>query len=150
MLKSEFDFVLNVPIDYTSKSGTIESAKQIALSAPTVAQDALRIKLKQGFTQSLFALSQSAKPSESKSDDGDPDGESIIMLLYASNLDLVAYKNTFKELVISGAGTVGDMPITAAIYDRIDPNDADRLLGEYLANFMKLSAPTTKKRKSNT
>jgi len=148
MLKSEMDFLLSQSVDYTTKDGTIESANQLALMAPTCAQDALRIKLKQGLTRSMFELSQSAKVSEPKEgDDSEPDGDAIIMLLYASNLDLVSYKETFKQLVTSGSGSIGGMPITKTIFERITPDDSDRMLGEYLANFFKLSAPSTKKPK---
>jgi len=65
------------------------------------------------------------------------DGKQIIMMLLMSDVD---YNDAFphlKKLLTGGACEIDEgVPLTAFHYDQIDIDDEDKLLGEYLHNFL--------------
>lgn len=141
-MQSEIDFVLSSPIEYTNKGELVET-NQIVLYAPTndIKQDELKSRLRQGFVKSMFELQQKMKQTEETDapTDGKMSGDTILMMLYASDIDIVAYKRLFRELIIAGAGKIDGITIGSNVYDRINTDDRDRMLGEYIAGFIPLS-----------
>ena len=59
-------------------------------------------------------------------------------LMLSSDVDMVEYHKTFKELLIAeGVCKVENkQDLTNHLYEQLNPIDIDNLMGEYLANFI--------------
>lgn len=142
-IKDSFDFALTSPIKYQS-SGEHKDGQLLVLTAPSNKQHALRVKIKQAYSRAIMSLQQSGafdrveKSDAKEKESEEVSGEAIISVLYASDIDMVQLHSDFKRLVCSGVCKVEDVePMTDHIYDQMDCSDTDRLLGEYLAVFIK-------------
>lgn len=142
MLKDSFDFKLDTPFDYHSK-GEKKEARLLVCSAPTAKQNRFRVKLKQGFFNAIQSIESKGK-GEQQGGDTEPTGAEIITLLYSSNIDMADYLDTFKALLTSGVCQVeGEETLNSLLFDSIDPDDVDKLCGDYLAFFIISSALRT-------
>lgn len=135
VIQDEIEFVLGRPIDYAA-SGELAKGKLLILKAPSSRNQKERIRLQQGFFQAISSLKNDG---ESKKDAGSADikGSEILALMLSSSIDMVAFHEDFKRLITSGVCLVeGTEPLTVPLYDKICPDDLDRMLGDYLAGFI--------------
>ena len=141
MEKGEFDFVLTEPVDYHA-GGESRQGKLLVLRAPSNKVRQQRTKLKQWFMQSLAELQTGNTTTDGAKDGGISEqefAEYVVHLLYSSKtVSMVNILDEFKALVCSpGICKVeNEVDMTSAIFDKLDSDDTDRMVGEYLANFI--------------
>lgn len=141
MLKKEFDFILQEGIQY-SENGAFPIAKKLTLKAPSNKQRKIVSKLQQGLIQALMSTTKySNQNKEIKKDKTSLDGgftaDVVLMLLQASDIDISSYMENFKELLTSNICLVdGKLPLNSQQYDELSIEEGDRLLGEYIINFL--------------
>ncbi len=141
--KDTFDFTLTHSIEY-STNGDSREGRVISCTAPTSKQQRFRMELKQGFMRAITSLN-SGDSEPQKIDDGsgskEPTGTEILMGLYSSDIDMPEFMETFKKLACSGVCKIeGEEDLKEGTFDRMDPEDAENLLGDYLVNFILSSA----------
>lgn len=161
MSEHEFDFQLSVPITVAKGGDTIE-ATLIVFQAPTSAVMSQASFLKQAVMQAVKETTDSLTPEaleaakEQANDakdarqekgeeeqDWSPNGDEIIQAVnMASDVQMSALHETFKELcckkgiaTVDGADGEG-VKMTKPIFEQIGFRDAEKMLGEYIANFL--------------
>ena len=93
------------------------------------------------FTSMTKNVGDAARAAREKAkDDGKPEadlkGPEILGALYMSDCDMEKVHDDFLKLLLcDGVCKFGDAPLTKELYDEIDGNDVDNLLGEYFAVF---------------
>jgi len=94
-------------------------------------------KLKQGFFRAIEALrgTEQAKGSDDKKD---ITGQEVLGLLLMSDaVEFDSFLETFMMVVTTGGALIdGEEPMTAVTWERLSYDDAERMLGEYIAGFM--------------
>lgn len=148
-LKKEFDIELDDAITY-HKGGSEAYCKSLKLKAPANMHRDYILKLKQGFFQAIAGLPSNQGPAQAGPQDTDATitGTEVISILMMSKINLVEYFEVFKNLMCQGCCTLEDgTKMTSFIWDKLDIEDSERMLGEYLANFLLSSWITTLKKK---
>lgn len=137
-IPEQIEFNLNKPVKY-HKNGNEELSYQLTLYAPAGRHRQELVKLKQGFLKSISSLQGSYNQSnanQSQENQGIGSDE-IIMILMMSDVDMNKYFDNFKALLCKNICYVDpNQKLTEYIYDNIDLDDLERLLGEYLSNFL--------------
>jgi len=140
--KDELEFELNKPFDFDYQ-GEKETAGLLVLRAPSNKQHKYRVRLQQGFFQAINAI-RSTGNSEQAEQNVEVGGAEILALMLSSDVDMVEYHEVFQKLICSSVCMIEDKtPLTSVTYDKIHPDDLDRLMGEYLGNFILSSALAT-------
>lgn len=130
-----FDFTLSEPIDYQAK-GENTKASLLELSAPAVNNRKRAAKMKQGFMRVVNELPDSAKQ-EGKKGDEKVKPEEILALLQMGSIEYDEYMDIFFNLLTSGICKVeGEVELTQHMADKISFEDLEKLMGEYLVNFI--------------
>jgi hypothetical protein len=149
----QIEVKLNDPLTI-GVNGTQSECDTVLLTGPSSKQRKAASRLKRLIVSTMTSESRNSgekpkvddKPEESTKIDWDD----IVNLLSASTSDdeeLVdkAYKYLLKLIgEEGGGGSISGMPITDDIFDRFSFDDVERLLGEYVANFL-MSSLTQKK-----
>jgi hypothetical protein len=141
----EIDFVLNDPVEYHNK-GQSELLNKVVMTAPTAAMVKYTAPLKQifmeCFTDQITALkdlpvSEIEKArEEAKKDNNDFDSNGVSMVLSRTK-EPEKLHQAFKELCCAGViKTPNGEKIALHTLDKFLLDDYERLLGEYLANFI--------------
>jgi len=138
--KSEFVFQLSNPLEYHEK-GQIEFANELTLKAPSNRQRHQSAKLKQGFFRAIKSMADNTGRVETNADkSGEKEeeltGESVIEIIMMSSVDLVDYQESFRELILNDVCYAKEQKLTAPMYDKLSDNDTEKLMGEYIANFL--------------
>lgn len=145
--KKELEFELSemIQIHHADKqSGTSEilDTNKLILKAPSYNTYDERIRLRQGYMQAVKALQSTIKdnvPDQSDSDGDTNDkitGEVVINVLYMSDIEMVPYMKIFEALLLNVCYVDGKVQLTKTILNKIDLDDLERMLGEYIANFI--------------
>ena len=141
--KSEFEFTLNSPIKYQSQGDHHHDGRLLVLKAPSNKVRANRAKLKQAFMASVSEGEQKVSDAAENqkdtviADDEMPDY--ILMMLYASkSINMAEVLDEFMNLLTIGkcCKVEGAEDLTKSMFEEMDADDTDRLLGEYMANFI--------------
>lgn len=141
-IKDELDFELKKSFDYDYQ-GERETARLLVLRAPSNKQHKYRVRLQQGFFQAINAI-RSTGNSDQTEQNVEVGGAEILALMLSSDVDMVEYHEVFEKLICSAVCMVEDKtPLTATLYEKIHPDDLDRLMGDYLGNFILSSALAT-------
>lgn len=150
--QEEFKFQLTKSLNYQDEMGD-HNTDELLLKAPVGRHEAYVCKLQQGLMKSVMAaqaLAQSNSKLEDKtidnSEKADPSIEDtaygFLSGLRAGSQDLMAFKKVFYSLLLDGIclieGGTKQINITRTLLDKLSLNDKDKLLGEYLANFIQL------------
>lgn len=149
VVNDEVEFRLDRPIEF-AQSGEIAKGEILILKAPSAKNQKERIKLQQGFFRAITSLKQDGADSNkaATTGSGEISGSEILALMLSSDVDMVAYSEDFRRLATSGVILVeGSEVLTAPLFDKLHPDDSDRLLGEYLASFILSSALRTLSRR---
>jgi len=134
MSKEDIVFTLSNPITYAHE-GQSGEGQLLVLRAPNSKQQRERITLQQGFFRALNSVSSS----EGGKSEGSQDikGVEVLALLLSSDVDMVEMHEAFRKLICSQACKIEDKAeMTSTLFDEIDLDDIDLLMGEYLANFI--------------
>lgn len=147
MVKDEFEFELTKPIEY-HHSGNLETGRLLILKAPSQRNAKERTKLQQGFFRAITSVQNTGGDDKKATDNVEIKGSDIVAIMLSSSVDMVAFLEDFRRLLTSGVCLIeGRETLTAALYDKLDPDDVDSILGEYLGNFILSSRLKTLQRK---
>lgn len=145
-LKSEFIFTLSTPLSYHEK-GQLATTSELLLKAPSSKQRNESAKLKQGFFRALKDMEsvtngktdveKEAVKERMAAQEEEIGADEILSIIMMSNVDLGSYQESFRTLLLNDACMVGgSTKLTAPMFDNLSDADTERLLGEYLANFL--------------
>lgn len=136
--KSEFTFKLIKPIPYHDGGNSEAIAKELILKAPSNRQRRQTAKLKQGFFRALNDIQNSKQDSGESSDNAEEiSGEAVLTIIMMSKVDFADYQDVFRELLLNDIAFITDnQKLKSHNYDEISDTDSDKLMGEYIANFL--------------
>jgi hypothetical protein len=117
--------------------GSEQEASLLALTAPSVKNRKPAAKLKQGFMRAINEIPQNTAKETKPDKDQKITPKDVLALVQMGSMDYGEYMDTFIALLTSGVCMVeGKEPMTAPIADKIRLEDMERLMGEYLINFI--------------
>jgi len=141
-VNNEFEFRLETPIEYAA-DGEVRQGALLYMKAPSNKQRFNRAKLKQSFFAALQGMSGEAKTESANAEavalSEEEFAEYVLHLLYSSKaVNICECLDEFKQIITShGICRVeGEADLTGVLFDRIDAEDCDKLLGAYIANFI--------------
>lgn len=131
-----FDFTLQTPIEYHDKGEKKESTL-LTLSAPNVKARKNAARLKQGIMRAINGIEVKGEIDQKKSKEDIKPNE-VLALIQMSNVEYDEYIDTFIKLLGCGICKIEDsIVMTNTIAESIeDFEDIERLMGEYLVNFL--------------
>ncbi len=132
-----FEFSLSESISYHNK-GESQEGHSLTLTAPTVKARKKAAKLKQGVMRAVSSLQGDAniKPEDKKSKE-DIKPEEILALIQMSSIEYDEYMDIFIDLLCKGICKIEDeIEMTAQLADKMSFEDTEKLMGEYLINFI--------------
>lgn len=138
----EFTFNLSENVTYSNGSDQTESG-YIVFTAPTSKNKKECRFLRQAFYRSINSLKSKNKDEDSTEKEINVDfkGSDIIDLFAMGSEDLDKICEAAERLFLNGVAEIGgEVKLTRPIMDRIDPEDLDEMIGEYLRNFILRSA----------
>lgn len=142
--KTEIVVPITKPIDF-HKDGAVEQSYEITLKAPSNRIGRQCNQLKQGFMRAIKGLAdasgavETGVPAEKEEKEMQPD-EVVQVLQMSEKVDYADYVDIFKSLITNGIAFVGgDVKVNIPMFDSLTPDDTDKLLGEYLTNFLLIS-----------
>lgn len=142
--KSEFEYILSEDLDYQNQMGEKKTDKLIFI-APSNNQRSFFIKLRQSIVQAFMAMgakfqNSNQQESNSKPTDKQLERDDILPILYGSDLDLEKFQETFWSMILDKRCYVGEKVnnifITQDLLNDVGNNDKDKILGEYIVNFI--------------
>lgn len=109
----------------------------IIMSEPTGKIASLCADLKGSFFSAMSKL-----PSENaeKDEKMDIQGRDILSMMYISGIDMGKVMISAKMLIKETGSAGGEKAMTSPMIDRMSPDDIEKCLGEYMANFILKSA----------
>ena len=134
---------LSKPLSYARKGNT-EEGSFVELIAPTYKQLENFLPVKQAFISAVTSIDDS-KVKEKEEDKEDKDKEVItgaqaLAVMMQSSCDMVKIYLYCAELFKSGAALLdGEQKLTVKLIEDMDLADFDKLVGEYVANFIAIS-----------
>jgi len=133
-------FVLGEPLQVARK-GEQELIYNITLNAPTAKVRTHIIRLKKLFLKAITSVNTGQKESGAeageKENNDELKGAQIIALMYLSDVNVLEFHDLMKELVLSpGVAMLDDVKMTNHLYDQMDLDDTESLIGEYFASFL--------------
>lgn len=145
---SEVEFELKTPIEvHTMSGGREERASGKLISASPALfdeQSAVKTyfwkaigKMNSESTASAEEVEKAKKEVEEESKG--MDAESVLIILYG-NLTPADVKNcfsSFKSMLAKGCMAIDDVKVDSAVVNKLYPDDLEKLLGLYIANFTK-------------
>lgn len=145
-MKSTIDFKLNVPFEY-AVGGGVEIANLLVLNAPSNKQRFQRAKLKEFFYLSFASDRNDSKPEAEtpKEDKNTPPpteeefSDYVLQMLYSSDkVKITEVVEEFKQLLLSEniCKVEGSVALTQALYEKMDADDCERLMGTYMVAFI--------------
>ena|SRR3990167_9043702 len=135
--KSEFTFQLETPVSYHA-GGNIVDGYELILKAPSNKQRHESAKLKQGFFRALKGMADNRGTVDTgeQKESAAISGSEVMSVIMMSDVDLSDYQENFRQLLLNGACYVGGVKLTQPIFESLSDSDTERLMGEYIANFL--------------
>lgn len=138
-MSDEVVYELKTPFEYAYK-GEMRHAKFITLIAPTFKQIDSVTPIKQAFMRAIVEISADTdvKSVESNSEsDQTVTGAQALQVMYNGSGDMVPVMLHAERLFRSGAALIeGETKLTAPLLEKISGLDFERMVGEYIANFI--------------
>ena len=137
-MSKEIMIELTSPILIAGKgTGDETEINFIAMDPPTGKIAYLCANLKSAFFTAVSKL-----PSEEgeKADKEDIKGSDILTMMYMSGIDMEKVIITAQSIIKATGSAGGEKAMTQPIIDRMSPDDIEKCLGEYMANFILKSA----------
>ena len=136
---------LSQPISYAHK-GDMQDADFVELIAPNYKQLENFIPVKQAFLAAVTSSANNAsaeeveKAGEEKAKKEEITGNEVMMIMMQSTCDMTKIYLYCAELFKAGAALVGgEQKLTAPMIEAMPLSDFDKLVGEYIANFIATS-----------
>jgi len=139
---NEFKFELNTPVKYSYKGEDLD-ASFITMTEPSIKHLDLVSEFKKAFFYAAGKVAQdSTESSGMGSEKSDVTGDQIMALLYQNFPDIKQLFGIAKKLFFSvGIAQVeGVVDFNKSIYDTMTIDDFEKMIGEYLVNFILASA----------
>ncbi len=133
------EFNLSNPIKGAHVGGDVRDVSLLVLSAPPAYCKEHPIKMRQMFSSCMMSLAKDRPEQENKTEqEAELDGDAVIQMLYMAEADMVKFHEIFEKLLcIKGVCKMdNEADLTKEFYKKIGIDDLDKLLGDYLANFM--------------
>ena len=146
MNNSSVEFYLKTPIGI-AKGGEITEVSLLELSAPSSKVRTQAAKLKQLVMRSISEVNdnvsdeqrEAAEPEAETEMSADESGEALLAVLGVSkSVDMEVAHEVFADLIKKDGICMvdGDVKMTSPIYDKLNFNDCERLLGFYISSFL--------------
>lgn len=140
---NSFFFTLKKPVEL-AKKGEVELVFELEIKAPTGQNRAQLIRVKQGFVKAIRDNVSSGKEvaapavvvDEPVNPFEDATPQQIMGILYNSNVDLVLVQEEFKKLLMAGGAFADGVQLTGYHLDRLDFDDFEAIMGQYLKVFI--------------
>lgn len=136
--KSEFTFKLIKPLSYHDGGNSEAISKELILKAPSNKQRRQTAKLKQGFFRAVGDMSKNNQNDSNSSDDsGEMGGTQVLTMIMMSKVDLGDYQDVFRELLLNDICFLNENEkLKSHTYENLSGEDSEKLMGEYIANFL--------------
>jgi hypothetical protein len=142
----EMEFTLSDPIKYQTGGEHVEGVK-LELTAPAVKNRKRAAKLKQGFMRCINDLPSEAKKSPEKKQDAKLNPDEVLVILQMGSIEYDEYIDIFVNLLSRGVCKIdGKEDLTELLAEKISFEDLERLMGEYIVNFILGSLMETAKK----
>lgn len=135
--KTEHDFYLLVPLSYSSGSSQ-HDATFIRLFAPSSKVSRECSALKQSFLRAVPKVESASTATTSDNSSNDLNGSDVIEILALStDVDLPDVLEVGRRLLLAPniAKVEGEVKLTNALMERLDQEDFENMVGEYMVNF---------------
>ena len=135
--KTEYDFYLLVPLSYSSGSSQ-HDATFIRLFAPSSKVSRECSALKQAFLRAVPKEASTVDAPSPENSADDLTGSDVIQILAIStNVELPDVLEVGRRLLLApGISKVeGEVKLTSTLLERMDQEDFENMLGEYMVNF---------------
>lgn len=109
----------------------------ISMNPPTGKIAHLCANLKSAF---FNAVSKLPNEEQEKKDDGDIKGGDILIMMYMSGINMEKVMITAQAIIKATGSAGGEKAMTQPMIDRMSPDDIEKCLGDYMANFILKSA----------
>lgn len=140
MKEQTFFFNLSEPLEFT-KNGEFSETLSLEISPPAPQNYEFVMDLAQKVTKAMFdaqrtfaGLSDSDESPQAQ--DAEMNADAIKMMLLSSSVGMGDYIWTMAKLLVITCTLDGETRITNAIFDKIGIADKNRLLCEYVVNFI--------------
>ena len=120
-----------------AKGNDEEEVDFVSLSPPTGKIANLCATLKSAF---FNAVSKLPTEGAEKDDNKEIKGSDILTMMYMSGIDMEKVIITAQMLIKAVGSAGGEKAMTQPMIDRMLPDDIEKCLGEYMANFILKSA----------
>ncbi len=135
-----FTFDLSEPLEY-SRNGEVVLGEKIVLYAPKPAQRKKAMKLKQTFFQSLPKGDGSAQQNNKEKESEEIEGHMVLFIVAQSDADYAEFIETGRSLICDRNAKIDDAEyLTTFTMDKIDLDEMENMVGQYVANFIVRSA----------
>ena len=154
-IKTEFEFNLTTTFNYES-SGEQAVAHKLILRAPTNKERTQRIRLKQYVTQAgtwfekeymsktteaEITAAVAAVTAEKTEEQTNSEYVQLANMFYmCPTIDMTKVIEEFLMLLKEVCTVEGEKKLTSPLFDKMSPDDTDRLLGAYCVNFLRGSS----------
>lgn len=138
-MKDSFVFSLNFNAIKVHKSGTVEEYNEFTVKAPSRNNLKYTAFLKQAFFRAIKDSNggKSDEASQKSQGNQDIDSKAIIYLLLSSGVDIAECLQSIEYLMTGGCGEIGNgVKMDVFHIQQIHHEDLDRLLGEFIGNFL--------------
>ncbi len=136
--KTDHDYYLLVPLSYSSGDGSQYNATFIRLFAPSSKVSKECSALKQAFIRAVpKEASKNAAPTAENSAASLTGSDVIEILAMSTDVDLPDVLEVGRRLFLAPgiAKVEGETKLTNTLLGRLDQEDFENMLGEYLVNF---------------
>jgi hypothetical protein len=152
-MKEEFTFELTTPILYAKDGVADHKGKTLVITAPSrnsVLKKPLR-QLKRLFVRVMLEKAasgnQDSEPLQNTEDGstnimaGMPPGTIIILLMGSKEVDIEDCLKCLRGILTTAdcCKIDGKLPLIKDLYDKLSGDDDERLLGEYIKNFLPIT-----------
>lgn len=154
-----FEFKLTEPIEI-SVNGDFVKADTIVCHSPSAKRKRIASRLRQKFMRALMSMPEDKSSPEVKAAakakkeaaeakakaeteargevyiPAEMTSEEIMQMLFMSSIDIDLFQDDFEKLILSaGVAQIEDKDLSTVHIEKISPDDYERFIGEYLANF---------------
>ena len=140
-LKSEHEVILTSKVAY-HHGGEKKQAVSVLLLAPSYKQIKETVKIKQFFFQAIASMQDAKKELEQDdSPEMEMDGEAVVSMMFMSDVDMNKVFDEAKKLLTSGVAKIdGVETLNDSMIESLSVDDFEKIVGEYLINFIIASA----------
>ena len=132
-----FEYTLSDPVKF-HKGGSTEETTLLVFQAPSAKNRRKVSRLKQGFMQAVSSIKAEGTDAKKEGKAEDIKPQEILSVLQMSDIDYESYVETFFSLVTDGICKVdgSEVSLTGQMLDEVSCDDLDKIMGEYLVNFI--------------